>query len=55
MMNIPEFYEAFNVKNGDKMYRSDSSRSEHLGNQYCCHLEHVEGLSKGERRIMNVF
>ncbi|TMI79475.1 MAG: M13 family metallopeptidase, partial [Bacteroidetes bacterium] len=26
MMNIPEFYEAFNVKNGDKMYRSDSSR-----------------------------
>ena len=26
MMNIPEFYEAFNVKNGDKMYRSDSLR-----------------------------
>ena len=26
MMNIPEFYEAFNVKNGDKMYRTDSLR-----------------------------
>jgi putative endopeptidase len=26
MMNIPEFYEAFNIKPGDKMYRPDSLR-----------------------------
>ncbi|MES2329328.1 MAG: M13 family metallopeptidase [Bacteroidota bacterium] len=26
MVNIPEFYEAFNVKKGDKMYREDSLR-----------------------------
>lgn len=26
MMNIPEFYEAFNIKPGDKMYRADSLR-----------------------------
>jgi putative endopeptidase len=27
MMNIPEFYEAFNIKPGDKMYRPDSLRA----------------------------
>jgi len=27
MMNIPEFYEAFNIKPGDKMYRTDSLRA----------------------------
>jgi len=26
LMNIPEFYEAFNVKPGDRMYRSESAR-----------------------------
>ena len=26
MMNIPEFYEAFGIKKGDKMYRADSLR-----------------------------
>ena len=26
LANLPEFYEAFNVKNGDKMYRADSVR-----------------------------
>jgi putative endopeptidase len=26
MVNIPEFYEAFNIKAGDKMYRADSLR-----------------------------
>jgi putative endopeptidase len=27
LMNIPEFYEAFNVKPGDRMYRAESARA----------------------------
>jgi predicted metalloendopeptidase len=26
LMNMPEFYEAFNVKPGDRMYRPESAR-----------------------------